>query len=32
MIYGKKVCGILTEAVTKFNTIENVIIGVGIVG
>lgn len=30
MIYGKKVCGILTEAVTKFNTIENVIIGVGI--
>lgn len=30
MIYDKKVCGILTEAVTKFNTIENVIIGVGI--
>ena len=30
MIYGKKVCGILTEAVTTFNTIENVIIGVGI--
>ena len=30
MINGKKVCGILTEAVTKFNTIENVIIGVGI--
>ena len=30
MIYGKKVCGILTEAVTKFNTIKNVIIGVGI--
>ena len=30
MIYGKKVCGILTEAVTKFNTIDNVIIGVGI--
>lgn len=30
MIHGKKVCGILTEAVTKFNTIENVIIGVGI--
>ena len=25
MINGKKVCGILTEAVTKFNTIENVI-------
>lgn len=30
MIHGKKVCGILTEAVAKFNTIENVIIGVGI--
>lgn len=30
MLHGKKVCGILTEAVTKFNTIENVIIGVGI--
>ena len=30
MINGKKVCGILTEAVTTFNTIENVIIGVGI--
>ena len=30
MINGKKVCGILTEAVTKFNTIESVIIGVGI--
>ena len=30
MINGKKVCGILTEAVTKFNTIENVIVGVGI--
>ena len=30
IINGKKVCGILTEAVTKFNTIENVIIGVGI--
>ena len=27
---NKKVCGILTEAVAKFNTIENVIIGVGI--
>lgn len=30
MIHDKKVCGILTEAVTKFNTIESVIIGVGI--
>ena len=30
MIHDKKVCGILTEAVTKFNTIENIIIGVGI--
>ncbi len=30
MIGGKKVCGILTEAIAKFNTIENVIIGVGI--
>ena len=30
MINGKKVCGILTEAVTKFNTIESVIIGVDI--
>ena len=30
MINDRKVCGILTEAVTKFNTIENVIIGVGI--
>ncbi|MDO5860336.1 biotin--[acetyl-CoA-carboxylase] ligase [Methanobrevibacter sp.] len=30
MINGKKVCGILTEAVSKFNTIESVIIGVGI--
>ena len=30
MINGKKVCGILTEATAKFNTIENVIIGVGI--
>lgn len=30
MINDKKVCGILTEAVTKFNTIESVIIGVGI--
>lgn len=30
MINGKKVCGILTEAIATFNTIENVIIGVGI--
>ena len=30
MINGKKVSGILTEAITKFNIIENVIIGVGI--
>ena len=30
MIKDKKVCGILTEAVSKFNTIENIIIGVGI--
>ena len=30
MIDGKKVCGILTEAVAKLNTIENVIVGVGI--
>ena len=30
MINGKKVCGILTEAVSKFNTVKNVIIGVGI--
>ena len=30
LINGKKVCGILTEAVAKFNTIENVIVGVGI--
>ena len=30
MIGGKKVCGILTEAVTNFNTIETVVIGVGI--
>jgi BirA family biotin operon repressor/biotin-[acetyl-CoA-carboxylase] ligase len=30
IINGKKVCGILTEAVAKFNTVENVIIGVGI--
>ena len=30
MINGKKVSGILTEAITKFNTIERVIVGVGI--
>lgn len=30
MINGKKVCGILTEAVAKFNTIENIIVGIGI--
>ena len=30
LIHGKKVCGILTEAITSFNTIESVIIGVGI--
>ncbi|MBQ2665416.1 biotin--[acetyl-CoA-carboxylase] ligase [Methanobrevibacter sp.] len=30
MIHDKKVCGILTEAVTQYNSIENVIIGVGI--
>lgn len=30
MINGKKICGILTEAVAKFNTIESVIVGVGI--
>ena len=30
IINDKKVCGILTEAITKFNTIDNVIIGVGI--
>ena len=30
LINGKKVCGILTEAIAKFNTIENVIVGVGI--
>ena len=29
-INDKKVCGILTEAIAQFNTIENVIIGVGI--
>ncbi len=30
IISDRKVCGILTESVAKFNTIENVIIGVGI--
>ncbi len=30
LINGRKICGILTEAITKFNIIENVIIGVGI--
>ena len=30
LIHGKKVCGILTEAINSFNTIESVIIGVGI--
>lgn len=30
MINGKKVCGILTEGVTNFNSIKNVIIGIGI--
>lgn len=30
LIHGKKVCGILTEAITSFNIIESVIIGVGI--
>lgn len=30
LIHGKKVCGILTEAITSFNTIESIIIGVGI--
>lgn len=30
LIHGKKVCGILTEAITSFSTIESVIIGVGI--
>lgn len=30
LIHGKKVCGILIEAITSFNTIESVIIGVGI--
>ena len=30
MINGNKVCGILTEAVAKFSTIETVIVGVGI--
>lgn len=30
IMHGKKVCGILTEAVTQFNSIESIIIGVGI--
>ncbi len=30
LIQNKKVCGILTEAITSFNTIESIIIGVGI--
>ncbi|MDO5848795.1 MAG: biotin--[acetyl-CoA-carboxylase] ligase [Methanobrevibacter sp.] len=30
LINDKKVCGILTEAIAKFNTIERVIVGVGI--
>ena len=30
LINGKKVCGILTEAITKFNIIDSVIVGVGI--
>lgn len=30
MINDKKVCGILTEAVSNFNTIGNIIVGVGI--
>lgn len=30
LIEDKKVCGILTEAIAKFNTIEHVIVGVGI--
>lgn len=30
LIDGKKVCGILTEAITKLNSIETVIVGVGI--
>ena len=30
IINDKKDCGILTEAIAKFNTVENVIIGVGI--
>lgn len=30
MINGRKVCGILTEAITNFNKIRNVIVGVGI--
>lgn len=30
LINGKKVCGILTEAIAKINAIEHIIIGVGI--
>ena len=30
LINDKKVCGILTEAITKFNSIDRVIVGVGI--
>lgn len=30
LINGRKVCGILAEAVTSFNNIENVIVGIGI--
>lgn len=30
LINGKKVCGVLTEAIAKFNTIERIIVGVGI--
>ena len=30
MVNDRKICGILTEAVANFNTIDNVIIGVGI--
>ena len=32
MINGKKVSGVLTEAIASFNTIENVIVGIGIDG
>jgi BirA family biotin operon repressor/biotin-[acetyl-CoA-carboxylase] ligase len=30
LIKGRKVCGILAEAVTSFNSVENVIVGIGI--